>query len=481
VVLFILAACVPPQEVDQAATATQELVEGSSSRLALPASVLLEDGQEVDISLSNYPTNSDNFIIDTRTNEEKMALIRSWAPDDVKKEIELYNAEFKRTGIDTNDIEYQTSIVDGKSWTLYPKNIKNGRVYIVSLNGIIRPSIDLFGYLDRDTNDDFFDLKLVNIPGGEVVGDKSGWHVFARVENEQVTQWYNATNDQIEKVEIPIPEPSPTPENQLRVVGIEEAKEMFDRMDFSTEFPRITLEDITSGRLLDMERKWIDEHPFSSEVVPVDFVKNTNKTTTLAYPEGVSKKVTMYEINFKTNPNLDYQKNPNLRPFKVIGFYNFWDEKIYNDSGYFKDYIHQSGSKGGGRQLSQIIEKKGTLFSVISFAIQNSDGEVIIGHFLSPTDDMNGYFNLIFNKTTRINGETVTWDYDTKINLIYDLEYIEDYENMLTCNAFINYIWKNYPETSPKPFIDQIVKTDSFPKEIEKTLFTFYPLINDPW
>ncbi|MDP2964678.1 MAG: hypothetical protein Q8N39_01420 [Pelolinea sp.] len=478
-VLFILAACVPiPQGLDQAATATQELVEGSSSRMDLPAPVLLEDGQEVNISLSDYPTNPDNFIIDTRTNEEKMALIRSWAPDDVKKEIALYNAEFERMGVDPNKIEYKASIVDGKSWALYPENRITGTLYVVSINGIIRPSIDLFGYLDRSVDDDFFDLTTVNIDNAQVVGDKSGWHVFANIENGKVTKWYDAVHDQINTIEI---EPTPTPENILRIVEVDEAREMIRRNEFSTELPRVTLEDITSGRLLEVERKWIKEHPFSSEVVPVDLVieKQTNYVQT--FPGNIAKKTTFYEIGFETDPKLDYQKNPNLRPFKIIGLSNFWDEKIYSESGFFEDVTHEWEPKKGISQFYKTIDEKGSFFLIISWVFQNPNGEVFIGHSIAPAFASRYYFNRTFNKTSKVNGEWISWEYDTKIRMMYDFKSEPFYENMLSFNALTNYIWKNYPGTGPKPLIDKAVSSDSFPKELETTLFTFNFYQNYPW
>lgn len=479
-VLFILAACVPiPQGLDQAATATQELVEGSSSRMDLPAPVLLENGQEVNISLSDYSTNPDNFIIDTRTNEEKMALIRSWAPDDVKKEIELYNAEFERMGIDTKYIKYKASIVDGKSWTLYPQDIRTNTSYIVSIDGIIRPSIDLFGYLDRDPQIKSFSLVPVNIPGAVVIGDKSGWHVFANIENGKVTKWYDAVHDQINTIEI---EPTPTPENQLRIVGVDEVREMIRRNEFSTELPRVTLEDITSGRLLEVERKWIKEHPFSSEVVPVDLVINKQTNYVQTFPGNIAKKTTFYQIGFETDPKLDYQKNPNLRPFKIIGLSNSWDEKIYRESGFFEDLLNEWGQKGRN-QFQPIIDKKGTFFLIISWAFQNPDpnGEVFIGRSIAPAFRNGFYFNRTFNKTSKVNGEWITWEHDTKVIPMYDFKSEPFYENMLSFNALTNYIWKNYPETSPKPFINKAVSSDSFDKELETKLFTFFDYQTEPW
>lgn len=475
--LFILSACRPISGAQvQIATATEMLI---SSTPYSPA-IFPEISGEFSISLDDYPINPLDFTVDSRSNEEKMNLIISWAPDDVEKETALFDAEFRRMGIGLSDIKYEVSIVDGKSWALYPKNIKTGKSYIVSIGGIIRPSIDLFGYLDKDINDDFFDLKEVNISNATVIGDKSGWHVFAEVKDGKVTQWLNATTDQIKTVQVE-PEPSPTPENQFRIVGVDDVRKLIKEDQFPTELPRVTLEDITSGKLLDMERKWLEEHPFSPDAVPMDLIKEKYKNTVLAYPKATSEYTNFYQINFRrTDPNIDYQKNPEKRPFKIIGFYNLWDEKLYQESGFFDDLLTQCGEKGK-IYFQEAIDRKGTFFSVVSWAYLNPDREVFIGHFISPVEQISFYFDHIFNRTAIVNGERVIYDWDTKITPIYDIDDKDFFDNMLTFNSLAYYIWKNYPETSPKPFVNQIVSQDAFPKELETKLFTFRLSVNDPW
>jgi len=295
---------------------------------------------------------------------------------------------------------------------------------------------------------------------------------------DQVTTATQEATTTLEPTSTKIPEPTPTEENVLRVVSIEEARDIIKTAPYPTGFPRITIEDITSGKLQEMEKKWLQEHPISSEAVPVDLVKVTNKNNVFTASEYEGKMATFYEIDYKTDPNLDYQKNKNLIPFEAIGIYNLWDEKLYNESGFFDDLRSAYPTKID--QINQIISDNGTFFSVISFGIMSKDGPAI-GYIMSPSYSASGYFNRIFNKISMVNGEIITWDYETKIRLAYDLKYQESFENMLTDNALAMYIWKNYPETSPKSLVDDIVETDSFPKDTGTKLFTFYDNINDPW
>lgn len=168
-----------------------------------------QEGNNIAIPLSDYPSSEENFILnDPRTNREKIETVKSVAPDDYQKEVNLLSEEWKRMGKNESDLEMVASIVDGKSWVLVARSKGSGRVFVPKIDGIVQASLHLFGRLDEAG--DFFDLVPVDIEGATVVGDGSGWHVVARVEDGGVLQWYDATRDEVRTVEVG--EPSPTPD-----------------------------------------------------------------------------------------------------------------------------------------------------------------------------------------------------------------------------------------------------------------------------
>ncbi len=172
-----------------------------------------QEGNNIEIPLSDYPSNEENFILDDRrTNQEKIEIVKSVAPDDYRKEAALLAGEWERMGRDESDLEIVASIVDGKSWVLVARSRGDGRVFVPRINGVIQASLHLFGRLDEAG--DFFDLVPVGVEGATVVGDESGWHVVARVEGGAVTEWYDAAADEVRVVERA--EPSPTPDARFQ-------------------------------------------------------------------------------------------------------------------------------------------------------------------------------------------------------------------------------------------------------------------------
>ncbi len=173
----------------------------------------MQEGNNIEIPLSDYPSSEENFILnDRRTNQEKIEIVKSVAPDDYRKEAALLAGEWERMGMDESDLEIVASIVDGKSWVLVARSRGDGRVFVPRINGVIQASLHLFGRLDEAG--DFFDLVPVDVEDATVVGDGSGWHVVARVEGGAVVRWYDATRDEVRTVERA--EPSPTPDARFQ-------------------------------------------------------------------------------------------------------------------------------------------------------------------------------------------------------------------------------------------------------------------------
>lgn len=212
--------CTPspsPEKTDpSSSTSPQVSVEtnpDTQSETSIPAPMSTEEGSSIEITSSSYPSNEENFILnDQRTNQEKTDVIESVAPDDYQKEANLLGEEWKRMGKDESDLEIVASIVDGKSWVLVAKSKSGGQVFVPKINGVIQASLHLFGRLDE--TGDFFDLVPVAMENATVVGDESGWHVVAQVKDGEVSQWYDATKDEIKMVEVS--EPSPTPDARFQ-------------------------------------------------------------------------------------------------------------------------------------------------------------------------------------------------------------------------------------------------------------------------
>jgi hypothetical protein len=457
IVLFILAACVPsPKGLDQAATATQISNENASPWLTFPAPVPTEEGEKVEIFSADYPATPNDFILaDTRTNQEKTELIKSWAPDEYEKEVALYKAEMERTGQSAGDFEFEASIVDGKSWVVVPKNKKTEKMYVPKIGELIQCSLHLWGYLDRSLDDDFFDLVEVGIDNPKLLGDKSGWHVIAQVENGQrVRKWYDAPHDQIREV---APEPTPTPEvaykinANLPVMSYDEMAEKVDEVakDFST----INFGDFSSGKLLEWEQKYIAENPpFNEEVKNNDIIKN------MEHSEGGGssfEKNTVYILSEEGN-----FENPNTRPIKIITYYVFKDQAFFESMGI--DPI-------------EITSSKKWPFWMATWAYHNPDGTVTLGHSLIDIFAHSQNIDKIKNRGDFPEGS------DPRPVPIYKYFNLKIKEGMLKkkLNLATYNIYQTYPEYQPnEEMINLWIKSGQMPIELEANLFglSTYPI-----
>lgn len=423
---FILSACQPsPGGQGQTANESERLVSDTPSSPA----IISDSSEASSISLDDYPISSSNFIVDSKTNEIKMDLIKSWAPEEIEKEIALYNAEFKRMKVDTKFIRYETSIVDGKSWVLYPKDIRTNEAYIVSIKGVIRPSIDLFGFLDKSTDDDFFNLVKVNIPNAQAVGDKSGWHVFAEVINGNVTQWYDATKDRINTVEVK-PEAIKTPEApQREEIRITNTVSMEDFPKFS-KLSRVDLEDLTSGKLAEVERKWLEENPFPENIKPLSNIQLRDEKIEITGWYTIEHKFVYLFFPF------EYHEKDS-RPYKIISFYVLEDKDLFNSLSFSDESVF--GSKKLG---------------IMSWAWLNPDKSTVIVHSLINLrnanlldgDDFFEYPGVDFNIYDEIDPSTV--DEIKSIMKIYSVN----------------------PELKPLELAKEWASTKNMPKEMELKL-----------
>jgi len=282
------------------------------------------------------------------------------------------------------------------------------------------------------------------------------------------------------------PEPTPTPinEKELRIVGINEMRELIAKDGFlpSPSMPEITMDDFQSGKLLEFVRNWAEKNPFPPQAVPVDVEKHVTKDVSVrVYPDKRIEFTEVYEIAYKTDPNVDYKNNESLRPVKIVGFFKLWDEKLYNESGFF-DQIFEMSPSEEKILVKELFEKHAYFFYVIfPVAYLNPNREVSFIFYLTSFSYFPATFRLVIEgKYNTVDGEPLQRE-DTKLYPIYKIKNESYYKNMNTEFAMIKYIWEKYPETNPEPYIEKWVKTGIMPKELENCLLTFYDWENNPW
>jgi len=247
-------------------------------------------------------------------------------------------------------------------------------------------------------------------------------------------------------------EPTPTPEvsyvinTDLPTYDFIEAAKNYD--SWAKEFSNVTLEDITSGRLLEYEKAYLEKNPvFTDEVIPSVFEKN------YVQAQGGWKTPIIIPSISREIPEQIYK--PDTRPLKIISYYKFQDEKLFDQMGM------------DPRQYEGIPEWP---IWIATWAYKNPSGNVTIGHSIME----------IFAHVQTLN-KLKEGDVDFKPYLAYKYENVkETYEEAKLYNPFVTYIlWKNHPDLQPdEDLIDEWVKTGEMDEELQKDLFFlhWYPL-----
>ena len=431
IIFSLLASCSNATMIPTPTATTQE----PSAWLTIPAPIENQEGKKVETTTSSYPTNPDNFILDDdRTNQEKMDILLNLAPDDVEKEIALYKEEIQRMGKNTNDFEFIASIVDGKSWVIVPREKNSKTVYVPKIEGIIQSSLHLWGKLD--TQGDFFGLIPVYIGNATVVGDRSGWHVVALIKNGELEVWYDATTDKIMQ---------PIPNITNKFVG-DEIKVATDpyliddlgSRDFiannkELRFPKVSFEDIKSGKLAENLHKLADGNvTFGENVVPVNqfFVETF-------YPTNYDFEITAKFLRVDKATKEKYEKNPVIRPYKDMYFYT----TCLDESNELTCYL------------------------VNSQLWLNKDGSTVFVNIAGSQYMPDGYEFLI----PSLSSKNKVYDIDKVILL--PLFFVTSHSiSSPQTQEDQDFIIYQYQEIPPD-FLESWAKTGIIPKEIEKMLF----------
>lgn len=262
------------------------------------------------------------------------------------------------------------------------------------------------------------------------------------------------------------PEPTPTPEVAYKInadfpkIGFEELARNYDRI--AKEFSNVTLEDITSGELLEYELAYVAENPvFTEEAENSEMRVNTrNSTIGSGVPGSVDQ--TYQKCDVYIDSDWTYRENPNKRPIKIISYYQFRDEDLFTELG--MDPIKNDSRKKSGQ-----IAPNWPIW-MVTWAYHNPSGKTTLGH--SVVQQIFGYTGTLDN----LNKEGL----DFRPLPTYKFQNMKvDEETLKRSNEFVMYqVWLKYPELQADDTqIKSWVKTKEMPEELQKKLFLqgWYP------
>ena len=261
------------------------------------------------------------------------------------------------------------------------------------------------------------------------------------------------------------PEPTPTPEAAYKInadfpkMGFEELARNYDRI--AKEFSNVTLEDITSGKLLEYELAYIAENPvFTEEAENSQMYVNTrNATIGTGVPGSVDQTYQICDVFI--NSDWTYRENPNKRPIKYISYYQFRDEQLFAKLG--MDPIKNNIRKKSGQ-----IAPNWPIW-MATWAYHNPSGKTTLGHSL---------VNVFSHAATLDNLKKQGNDF--KPIPTYKFQNVKvDEETLKRSNQFVMYqVWLKYPELqADDALIKSWVKTKEMPEELQQKLFLqeWYP------
>jgi len=240
-------------------------------------------------------------------------------------------------------------------------------------------------------------------------------------------------------------------------------------------YSRVTLEDIITGKTLPLERKWLEEHPFGPDAIPI-----TGKYSIMDLELNFSAShVKEYFIYFdppkEVKKDAEKYKDPNKLPFKIISYYMFWDEKILNELGFYKNQDDWPQESINFRNTK--IKNHSSNFGIVAWAWLNPSGKTTIGHSL---------FDFHWYNTDFILRKIGDYIYEEP-RIMYSVIEISNFKlgrepDLYTVDSCaLNYIHSKYPQTSPKDFAKKWITTKEMPDEMETKLFIFEKGIGGFW
>ena len=248
----------------------------------------------------------------------------------------------------------------------------------------------------------------------------------------------------------------PTLEN-IKLINTISLKEWPEFKNYS----RVTLEDFTSGRLLELEKKWLEENPFPENAVPIKTMKLFK-----GYTIQTSSKNSETRDLFKIDTNnvmfvmgFDYSDR-SIRPMKIISYYVLWDEKLFKSLG-ITDQVLLENAKYGVKK-----ENKFAKLGIVSWAWLNPDRPTTIGHTLVDL----GSTSIINNEKDRI--------LMPLIDAYNSIEYLPN--STIDDTKILLKIYSLYPDLKPLELSKKWVSIKIMPEELQFKLFGRAP-ISSSW
>jgi hypothetical protein len=221
----------------------------------------------------------------------------------------------------------------------------------------------------------------------------------------------------------------------------------------------VTLYDFTSGKLLEIERKWLEENPFPENVVPYKSLKFfEGKSGQLNTGPGVKPKPENYLFEMKhldiqfILADIDYS-DPSIRPTKVISYYVLWDEELFNSLGFTDKVFEENRSMGVNK------DNKYAKLGIMSWAWLNPDGSTVICHTLVGLNT-----NYVLEESFK---------YKNIIMPLVDVTNYKEYrpDLMIAEDRVLMQIYSLYLELKPLELAKKWVSTKIMPREMENKLF----------
>jgi len=225
-------------------------------------------------------------------------------------------------------------------------------------------------------------------------------------------------------------------------------------------YSRISLFDIQSGKTLPAERDWLDKHPFSDKVKPIDHLEIKSYNSEIVRPDSISTADLSY-LYFSDNPNT--YSDPETRPFKIISYYVFYDEYFFND---LRDVTPDS------RFYHCVDKNKSSDFGVMAWAWFNPDGTTKIGHSLFSIPNFEQDFVQYNQVSNRKIFPTIG---ASKVNVKEPIFLLSVPEYSLPT------IYKDYPKISPLESVKEWASTTNMPAEAETKLFAVFSNVSEGW
>ena len=244
--------------------------------------------------------------------------------------------------------------------------------------------------------------------------------------------------------------------------------------DYSLEYKgysRVSLEDILSGKTLAAETKWLEEHPFSPEAIPITGKYSIDTAEGELFSISIMKEQIVY---FEPDPS-DWEnyKDPDKRPIKAISYYVLWDEKLLDEFG--RDLISSD--------LNQRYDEYHTSnLGIVAWAWLNPDRTTVIGHSLVDLTDFGEFYIdeqiRVKEGYKKILDADMIW-YPSCFSSVTDLK--RPKEIFRTPALALAHIYTKYPESSPKELCKKWISTKIMPKELSTKLFGFTSAIQSGW